>query len=121
VPSPLSVQGGGVATLTGDGGVLDGLESIFGDLSSGNTFDSFGGFMSTAIKSVNTYKNFKNLSLNQIKSEAVNILSNPQNISTAISTVGGVVGAIFPSNSSTNQETSSTPKKIIPDAGGTIA
>jgi hypothetical protein len=122
VPSPLSVQGGGVATLTGDGGVLDGLESIFGDLSSGNTFDSFGGFMSTAIKSINTYKNFSKLSLNQIKSEAVNILSNPQNISTAISTVGGVVGAVFPSNTSTTQGTPSSPKKMLPDAtGGTMA
>jgi hypothetical protein len=50
----------------------------------------------------------------------VNILSNPQNISTAISSVGGVVGAIFPSNASTTQGTSSTPKKMIPDAGGTI-
>jgi hypothetical protein len=118
VPSPLSVQGGGVATLTGDGGVLDGLESIFGDLSSGNTFDSFGGFMSTAIKSINTYKNFKGLSLNQLKSEAVNILSNPQNISTAISTVGGVVGAVFPSNKSTTQGTSSSPKRMVPDATG---
>jgi TRAP-type mannitol/chloroaromatic compound transport system substrate-binding protein len=43
------------------GGVLDGLESIFGDLSNGNTFDSFGGFLGTAIKTVNTYKNFSNL------------------------------------------------------------
>jgi hypothetical protein len=53
VPSPLSVAGGGVSTLTGEGGVLDGLEQIFGDIGSGASFDSFGGFLGTAIKTVN--------------------------------------------------------------------
>lgn len=114
-PSPLSVAGGGVATLTGDGGVLDGLESIFGDLSSGSTFDSFGGFLGTAVSAINTYKNFNSLTSAQLKSEAINILSNPRNISTAISTVGGVVGAIFPSNTSTNQTTTGSQKTMITD------
>jgi hypothetical protein len=101
VPSPISVAGGGVSTLTGDGGVLDGLEQVFGDVGSGATFDSFGGFLGTAIKSINTYKNVKGLSINQLKSEAVNILSNPRNISSAVSTVGGIVGAVFPKSAST--------------------
>jgi hypothetical protein len=115
VPSPLSVAGGGVSTLTGQGGVLDGLESIFGDLSNGNTFDSFGGFLGTAIKSVNTYKNFSNLTKEGLKNEAINILSNPANIATAVSTVGGVVGAVFPKSSSNTGTTTGTPKIM---AGG---
>lgn len=112
LPSPLSVAGGGVANLFGDGGVLDGLESVFGDLSSGSTFDSVGGFLGTAIKTINTYKNFKGLDL---KKEALNILTNPANIVNAASTVGGVVGAIFPKSPNTSGgTTSASPKTMVP-------
>ena len=113
VPSPLSVAGGGVATLTGPGGVLDGLESIFGDLANGSTFESFGGFLGTAIKSVNTYKNLRGLSKEGLKQEAINILSNPTNIATAVSTVGGVVGAVFPKSSTNTESTQALPKSLV--------
>jgi hypothetical protein len=114
VPSPLSVAGGGVANLVGSGGVLDGLEQIFGDVGSGATFESFGGFLGTAIKSINTYKNVQGLSKEGLKREAFNILSNPGNIATAVSTVGGVVGAIFPRSPSTQTgETAATPKNLL--------
>jgi len=112
LPSPLSVAGGGVATLTGEGGVLDGLESVFGDLANGSTFESFGGFLGTAIKAVNTAKNFNALSLNSLKNEAINILSNPANISTAVSTVAGVVGSVFPKSSNNTDTTKATPKSF---------
>ena len=112
LPSPLSVAGGGVSTLTGEGGVLDGLEQIFGDLANGSTFDSFGGFLGTAIKTVNTYKNFSNLTKEGLKQEAINILSNPANIATAVSTVGGVVGAVFPKSSSNTDTTTATAKTL---------
>jgi hypothetical protein len=115
VPSPLSVAGGGVATLTGPGGVLDGLESIFGDVANGSTFESFGGFLGTAIKTVNTYKNFKGLSKEGLKQEAINILSNPGNIATAVSTVGGVVGAVFPKSSTNTETTKAAPKIMVGD------
>ncbi len=119
VPSPLSVAGGGVASLTGDGGVLDGLESVFGDLANGSTFDSFGGFLGTAIKAVNTAKNFRSLTKEGLKNEAINILSNPANIATAVSTVGGVVGAVFPKSSSNTETTTATPRVLA--SGGTQA
>jgi hypothetical protein len=114
VPSPLSVAGGGVANLTGAGGVLDGLESIFGDLANGNTYDSFGGFLGTAIKTVNTYKNFNALTKAGLKNEAINILSNPANIGTAVSTVGGVVGTIFPKSTNNTDITTASPKNLVP-------
>ncbi len=114
VPSPLSVAGGGVANLTGDGGVLDGLEQIFGDIGSGAAFESFGGFLGTAIKSINTYKNIQGLSKEGLKREAINILSNPANIGTAVSTVGGVIGAVFPkSGPSTADTTTASSKKLV--------
>lgn len=114
VPSPLSVAGGGTATLLGPGGVLDGLESIFGDVSSGRTFGSFGGFLGTAIKTVNTYQNARSLSKDGLKAEAVNILSNPQNIARGVSTVSGAVGAVFPKNTSTTETTNGVSKVLAP-------
>jgi hypothetical protein len=112
LPSPLSVAGGGTPTLTGPGGVLSGLESIFGDLANGSTFDSFGGFLGTAITAINTAKNLKGLSKESLKGEAINILSNPANIATAVSTVGGVVGAIFPKSSNNADVTQAAPKVL---------
>jgi len=113
VPSPLSVAGGGVANLLGDGGVLDGMEQIFGDVSSGVAFDSIGGFLGTAIKTVNTYKNFKSLSKSSIKGEVINIISSPGAISGAVNTVGGIIGAVFPKNSGADTGTSATQKKLF--------
>lgn len=102
-PSPLSVAGGGVANLLGSGGVLDGLESIFGDVADGTAFESPRSFLGTAIKSINTYRNIQGLSKDSIKREAVNVLSNPAAIATAVSTVGGVVGAVFPKSNTTTE------------------
>jgi len=113
VPSPLSVAGGGTETITGPGGVLDGLESIFGDLASGSTFDSPQGFLNTAIKAINTYENLKGLSKDNITQEAISILSSPTNVAAAVSTVGGVVDAVFPKSSEILQSTTASAKSLI--------
>ena len=115
LPSPLSVAGGGTATLTGDGGVLAGLEEVFGKVGSGEAFDSFGGFLSTAAAAVNTYQNIKNLSKAGLKQEALNIITSPAAISGVINTVGGVVGAVFPKsqNTNTNSETTTASARSI--------
>lgn len=107
-PSPLTIAGGGVEALVGDGGVLDGLESIFGAVGSGQAFDSPANFLSTAIQAANTYKNAKNLSLDDIKNEAVNIISSPQ----GVSTIAGIAGAVFPKNDTATTETTATQKKL---------
>jgi len=112
IPSPLSVAGGGVSTLTGQGGVLDGLEQIFGDIGSGAAFDTPGGFIGTIAKTINTYKNVKNLSKGQLAQEAINILSDPGNITAAAQRAGGVVGAIFPKSASTETDTAATEKRL---------
>jgi hypothetical protein len=69
----------------------------------------------TAIKSINTYKNFKSLSKDGLKNEAINILSNPRNIATAVSTVGGVVGTVFPKSSSGAGTTTATQRNLTGD------
>lgn len=112
IPSPLSVAGGGVANLTGPGGVLDGLDSIFGSVSSGEAFGSVGGFLGTAIATINTYNNAKGLTKEGLKREAINVLSNPNTIRTAVSTVGGVIGAVFPKNTSTTTATDAVQKNL---------
>lgn len=112
IPSPLSVQGGGVANLAGPGGVLDGMDQIFGNVSSGAAFGSAGGFLSTAIATINTYNNSRALSKEGLKQEAINILNNPAAIRTAVSTVGGVVGAVFPRSGGANTSTEAVQKNL---------
>lgn len=111
-PSPLSVAGGGVANLTGEGGVLDGLSQIFGSVGDGTTFGSVGGFLGTAISAINTAKNIKNLSKEGLAREAINILSSPGNIRGAVNTVGGVIGSIIPKNSNNSGVTEAVAKKL---------
>jgi hypothetical protein len=116
-PSPLSVAGGGTATLLGEGGVLSGIEQIFGAIGSGNLFNSPGSFLGTAIASINTYKNLKGLSKEGLKQEAINILTTPAAAATIANTIGGVVGTVWPKNPSTSSQgdgTSAIAKQIIP-------
>ena len=117
VPSPLTVQGGGTATLLGEGGVLDGLESIFGNVAGGSAFGSVGGFLGTAISAVNTAKNIGKLSSAGIRSEVVNILSSPAAVGGIINSVGGVIGSVFPRNNGGNTDTQATQRSIIPGSG----
>ena len=115
IPSPLSVAGGGVSNVFGEGGVLDGLEQIFGDVAGGEAFGSVGGFLGTAIKAVNTYRNFKGLSKESFKQEAINILNNPATIRGTVNTVGGIVGAAFPKNSGTSSLTPASQRNLLGD------
>ena len=116
-PSPLSVAGGGVSNLLGEGGVLDGLEQVFGSIGNGTAFSSGAGFLGTAIKAVNTYKNLKGLSKEGLKREAVNILTGPAGIEAVSNTISGVANAVFPKADSQNTSTPATQKTMIPPAG----
>jgi len=100
--------------LLGEGGVLDGLESIFGDVSSGSAFGSVGGFLGTAISAVNTAKNIGKLSGAGIRSEAINLLSSPAAIGGIVNSVGGVLGSVFPRNNGGNNDTPATQKALVP-------
>jgi len=114
-PSPLSVQGGGTSALFGGGGVLAGVESIFGDIANSNSplYNSPAGFLSTAIKSVNTYKNFKGLSKDGIARELGQIISSPAAIGGIVNTVGGIAGSIFPKNVPSGDSVVASAKKFF--------
>jgi hypothetical protein len=113
VPSPLTVAGGGVANLLGSGGVLDGLESVFGDLSSGAAFDlTNGGALRAAIAAANTARNASKLSASSIAKEALNLISSPAALRNTINSVSGLVGSAFPKNSG-EVTTEATQKSVI--------
>lgn len=118
LPSPLSVAGGGVGNLLGSGGVLDGLEQVFGAVGSGAAFQSPGGFLGTVIAGINTARNIRSLSTDSLKQEAINILSSPGAITAAGSAVTGVLGAVFPkSNRTPGAETQATQRSITGGGG----
>jgi hypothetical protein len=116
-PSPLSVAGGGVSNLLGEGGVLDGLESVFGAVGDGTAFSSPQGFLSTAVSAINTFKNAKSLSKDSILQEGINILSSPAGQQTVANTISGVVGTVFPKNTNTGGETKATQKSVLGGQG----
>jgi hypothetical protein len=111
-PSPLSVAGGGVSNLVGEGGVLDGLEQVFGAVGDGTAFSSGGNFLSTAIKAANTYKNAKALSKDGLKREAINILTSPAGTQAVANTISGVAGSIFKRNDPNNNTTQGSQKNL---------
>jgi len=111
-PSPLSVAGGGTSTLSGEGGVLNGLESIFGDISKGTAFDSPAGFLSTTIKTINTYQNIKGLSKESIRQEGINILNSPAGVRGIVNSIGGVVNSVFPKSQPTDATTVASSRKL---------
>ena len=116
-PSPLSIQGGGSSALFGEGGVLGGIESIFGDVAGGAAFNSPAGFLGTAIKSINTYNNVKGLSKDGIARELGQIISSPAAIGGIVNTVGGIAGSIFPKNIPSGDSIVASAKKFFGPGG----
>jgi len=115
VPSPLTVAGGGVANVFGEGGVLDGLEQIFGNVSDGTAFGSLGGFVNTAILAGNVYRNGQRVN---IKRELKDIVSNPNNIRGIVNTVSGIAGTVIPRNNESNNSTSAKTKNVLYGTSG---
>jgi hypothetical protein len=84
-PSPLSVGGNGTNSLFGAGGVIAGVDSVFGQLDSGN-------YLGAAITAATTLKNAKNINLKQ---EGYSIVSGVLgNIQATGNQPGGVIGAL---------------------------
>ena len=106
-PSPISVAGGGTASLFGTGGVLSGAGSVFGDIASGNIG------LGTIIKGVNTVKNAKELTSEGIRKEAYGIVGNTIRDTTGVN-VSGLANTSFPKNGgSGTQTTEATPVTTV--------
>ena len=112
-PSPLSVEGGGVANLFGGGGVLDGASSVLGDITSGNVG------LGTLLTAASTIKNAKDLSLNSIKQEGFSILTGAITSAARTPTPGGIENTYFGKDTGNGTQTTqatSTPRISTDDA-----
>ena len=72
-PSPLSLLGGGTASLFGNTGVIAGGLDVFGDIASGDFTSSPGAFLGTLIKGANVLKNADRLTKEGVRNEAFQI------------------------------------------------
>ena len=89
-PSPISISGGGAASLLGVGGVLAGGMGVLDDISGGNV--SFG----TVLNAANTLKNAGALTQSGIGGELLGSAVDAIGQTTGID-VSGVAGVAFPS------------------------
>jgi len=103
-PSPISIAGGGAASLLGAGGVLAGGASVFSDLSSGNVG------LGTLIKATNTIKNAKKLTKEGVRNEGYSVLGKSLTAATGAN-VSGLANSSFPKSGGTGQNnaTEATP------------
>jgi hypothetical protein len=62
-PSPLSIEGGGVTNIFGDGGILNGIANVFTDIENENIN------IGTVLTGINTIRNIDNLSNADLNSE----------------------------------------------------
>lgn len=111
--SPLGVFGGGAASLFGDGGVLDGLETVFGDISGGSAFSSPGNFLRTVVTGINTARAVSNLRGGDITREVTNIITRPGAITRGVNAINNL-SASFPKNRDVLSGTTAIAKKIVP-------
>lgn len=113
VPSPLGIEGGGVANLFGSGGVLDGASSVLRDISSGN----FG--LGTILRGVNTIRNARDLSFDSIKQEGLSILGAA--LQDTAREAGGVPGTSFPKRNGTGGSGTATEASAPAETGSDAA
>lgn len=94
-PSPLSIEGGGTATLFGNGGVADGFIKVFRDIEAGN-FN-----LGTILTAINTYRNAEELSSEGLRQEGYEILEGGLSV-LAAAAVNGINNILVP-NQNTGQ------------------
>jgi hypothetical protein len=101
-PSPLSILGGGKASLFGQGGVLGGISDILGDLSDpgvrNNPFALFG----TLVKGVNVVNNAKKLTKEGVRQEGYGLIKGAITAATGVN-VSGVANTSFPKSGGNGQ------------------
>lgn len=96
-PSPLSINGGGSSSFFGTGGVLAGTTATINNLQEGNVLGAL-------ISGANTFRNARNLSLNNLVTE---VISSAENIA-----VSSLRNTNFPNASSTPKSTDATSRRF---------
>ena len=93
-PSPLSVEGGGISNIFGDGGILSGITSVFKDIEDQNVD------LQTILTGYNTLQNIENYSDQALEAEKNNIIDGAL---LAVSTIAlnGLTNNFFPQSANT--------------------
>ena len=93
-PSPLTIEGGGVTNLFGDGGILSGITSVFKDIENNNLN------LGSVLTGINTLRNINNLSNNDLNAEKDAILTGAL-LALSQSAINGLNNTVFPSGATT--------------------
>lgn len=121
-PSPLRIGGKGNNSIFGPGGIINGADEVFGDLSniaSGNASPL--DILNTAIKGANLVKNVSKVSASSIKAEGYSILNSTlANIASAPSTIqnaDGTTSSVPSATSKVYQGVMSGLNQVVSPAG----
>jgi hypothetical protein len=101
-PSPLSILGGGTASLFGPGGVIGGIGSVLGDLSNPDTFKSPFALLGTVVKGANVVNNAKKLNKEGLRQEGFGVLTGALGAATGTN-LSGVANTVFPKSQGNGQ------------------
>ena len=101
-PSPLSILGGGTASLFGQGGVIGGISDILGDLSNPETYKNPFALFGTLVKGANVVNNSKKLTKEGVRQEGFGILTGALGAATGIN-LSGVANTAFPKSGGRGQ------------------
>ena len=93
-PSPLTLSGGGVTSLMGRAGVLEGGLDVLDDITSGNAFASPGNLLGTVLRASNVYRNAGNLTPGGLAEETFSGLKGAIGNAAGID-VSGVANTFF--------------------------
>ncbi len=106
-PSPLSIAGGGTASLFGQGGVLGGISDVLGDLSNPDTYTNPSKLFGTLIKGANTVNNAKKLNKQGLRQEGFGILTGALGAATGLN-LSGISNTSFPKSNGNGQNQTTT-------------
>ena len=109
-PSPLSITGGGSASL---GSIIGGALDLYDFISGGNTFNNP---LEAALAAVNLFGNVRNLSSEGLRQGGFNILTRAIGNAAGVN-VSGVANTLFPKNSGGGGDG----KLLLATAGAAIA
>lgn len=101
-PSPLSILGGGTASLFGQGGVVGGISDILGDLSNPDTYKDPFALFGTLVKGANVVNNAKKLNKEGLRQEGYGILKDALGAAVGVN-LNGVANTAFPKSGGRGQ------------------
>lgn len=118
-PSPLTLLGGGKASLFGQGGILAGAGDIIGDLATGDAFKNPSAFLGTLVKGASVLKAAKSVTKGSVKKELLGIVDGAASRATGIN-LSGISNVIFPKSGGAGQTNTTSATANKPPSNGPL-